>query len=236
MLAACLVAAGGWGARALAVQASGEYAPAAAGFDISWPQCGGAYPLLAEGDFAVAGVTGGRPFTANPCLASEFAWASAGGVLPSLYVNLAFGLSANGPCSAVDPACRPYDYGWSTARSAFLQAWAATSGASLDTRVWWLDVETGNIWSGDRFANSMVVRGAVSFFHSVHREVGVYSVAPMWRGITGGYAPPGVPNWVAGASDGRDYSRCFMPLWPGASVSMYQYLPPGAQFDGNHSC
>lgn len=224
------------GRAAVPAAAWGEYAPSASGYDISWPQCGGPYPSLAPHQFGVVGVTGGRPFTANPCFQSEFAWASGGGVVPSIYVNLAFGLSKQGPCSAVDPACLPFDYGWNTARDAFLQAWSATSGASLDARMWWLDVETGNIWSSDTFANSMVVRGAVAYFQSVHRQVGVYSVAPMWQSIAGGYAPAGVPNWVAGASDDRDYPKCYEALWPGAPISMFQYLPAGAEFDGNHSC
>ena len=41
------------------------------GYDISWPQCGKAYP--AGSAFGVVGVTDGKPYFGNPCLASEFA-------------------------------------------------------------------------------------------------------------------------------------------------------------------
>ncbi|MGH7903124.1 MAG: hypothetical protein ACREPA_03215 [Candidatus Dormibacteraceae bacterium] len=218
------------------VQAGGAYAPGGAGYDISWPQCGSPYPVLGAGEFAVVGITGGSPFAPNPCFTSEFSWASGGGVRPSVYLNVAFGKSTDGPCSPADPPCRPYDYGWNTARDAFLSAWVGTSGASLDARMWWLDVETGNTWSDDTFANSMVVRGAIDFLKTAHRRVGVYSTPSIWRTIAGGYAPADVPSWVAGATDGADYSMCFQPLWPGSTVPIFQYLPTGALFDRNHSC
>src|SRR4051794_41879977 len=61
VLGAAVLAAGVGGA-AVAV---GRY-----GNDISWPQCGGAFPTKAG--FGIVGVNGGRPFTQNPCLAAEW--------------------------------------------------------------------------------------------------------------------------------------------------------------------
>src|ERR1700694_6207071 len=47
------------------------YTPGSTGYDISFPQCGGAYPA---GSFGVVGVNGGYPFVHyNPCLADEYA-------------------------------------------------------------------------------------------------------------------------------------------------------------------
>ncbi len=40
------------------------------GHDISWPQCESAYSAL--GGFGIVGVTDGRAWSANPCLASEY--------------------------------------------------------------------------------------------------------------------------------------------------------------------
>src|SRR5438270_3491969 len=77
VLGAAVLAAGA-GTAAVAV---GRY-----GNDISWPQCGGAFP--AKAGFGIIGVTGGRPFTQNPCLAAEWQWALAAKGAPAYYMNL----------------------------------------------------------------------------------------------------------------------------------------------------
>src|SRR3984893_3704326 len=49
---------------------SAGYTPGSTGYDISFPQCGAAYP---GGAFGVVGVNGGYPFVHyNPCLADEY--------------------------------------------------------------------------------------------------------------------------------------------------------------------
>ena len=40
--------------------ATGTYPAGSAGYDVSWPQCGGPLPHLNRGDFGIVGVTGGR--------------------------------------------------------------------------------------------------------------------------------------------------------------------------------
>src|SRR3954471_18346071 len=40
------------------------------GVDVSWPQCELDLPAIGAG-FVTVGVNGGRPFTANPCLAQQ---------------------------------------------------------------------------------------------------------------------------------------------------------------------
>src|SRR4051794_41440597 len=77
VLGAAVLAAGVGGA-AVAV---GRY-----GNDISWPQCGGAFPTKAG--FGIVVVNGGRPFTQNPCLAAEWRGGPAeqGGAPP--YMNM----------------------------------------------------------------------------------------------------------------------------------------------------
>src|SRR5262245_46140254 len=56
------------------------------GYDVSFPQCGDALPV--RFDFGIVGITGGRSFTQNPCLAEQFAWAESAALPAGLYVNL----------------------------------------------------------------------------------------------------------------------------------------------------
>src|SRR3989440_12733133 len=60
------------------------YTPRSTGYDISFPQCGGAYPA---GAFGVVGVNGGYPFVHyNPCLADEYK----GSPRAALYINTGY--------------------------------------------------------------------------------------------------------------------------------------------------
>src|SRR5205823_1713192 len=47
---------------------------APATYDVSYPQCGGALPTNVDG--GIVGVNAGIVFSANPCLATEWAWAA----------------------------------------------------------------------------------------------------------------------------------------------------------------
>src|SRR5947207_1080662 len=101
------------------------------GNDISWPQCGGAFP--AQAGFGIIGVNGGRPFTQNPCLAAEWQWALSNRGAPAYYMNI------SNPGTA-DPS----GYGASAAAYALNYASSATGASSAVNHVWWLDVETAN--------------------------------------------------------------------------------------------
>jgi hypothetical protein len=207
--------------------AASPYAPGATGYDISWPQCGLPYPELAGGRLAIVGVTGGRPFTPNRCLRSEYLWAAAGGERPSLYVNLAYGVSARGPlhCAADNDRCRSYNYGYLAAQYAYTYAYLNSLGRTAYTPAWWLDVETANSWSSDTGLNAAVVRGAIDYLHTMHGAlVGVYSTPDEWQEIAGGLSPPGMPNWVPGAEGPNDVLKCLSPIWPGGQVWLIQWL------------
>jgi len=144
--------------------AAAHYPAAAVGNDISFPQCGHDYPDHAA--FGIAGVTGGRAFTGNPCFASEYHWAREAGSPASVYFNinyarpgyLTFATHAlDGPagrCAPTQNPCTAYNYGWNAAADAVDRG----DAAGADPAMWWLDVETVNYWADppDRALNARV--------------------------------------------------------------------------------
>ena len=218
------------------VLAAGPIPTSAVGSDISWPQCGTVYP--GGYSFGIIGVTGGHPFSGNDCYASEFAWAKSSGN-PQMYINLAYGQSPNGPlqCAVGDGGCQAYNYGYDSAQWARQYAHDQTGGASDSIGVWWLDVEFGNYWSDNQDLNSYVIQGALDYLQrTVGATVGVYSTSYMWGELTGGFAPPNTPNWVAGASALDDVGKCGASLWPGGQVWAIQYLNLDIDLDQNLGC
>ena len=170
------------------------------GNDISWPQCDGPYPGAHE--VGVVGVTGGRPFTTNPCLASEFAWARAsqmpGGA--QLYINLEIDGTSMGPhhCAVDDHACRAYDYGVVTVFDAIARA----QSVGVNAGFWWLDVEVGNYWNDlQPDWNQATVQGAIDAARSRGIDVGIYSSVDQWAQIVPPTYHPMVPTWLAVVGD-----------------------------------
>lgn len=219
--------------------AAGLYPSGAQGYDISWPQCGGAYPATPYA-FGIVGVTDGRAFTLNPCRASEYAWAqSASGAGPlALYMNLNYPVGStatqgqSGPYGSCkkNSACYAENYGWNAARYAFTQN---GSSAPLTASVWWLDIETGNSWSSATSLNADVIQGALAYLGGQGVTAGVYSTPSQWKTIAGVYAP-NVPNWSAGALASNPGALCSVPLYTGGVVWLTQYSSGG--FDANYSC
>jgi hypothetical protein len=236
LLASALLAASFLAALSYSAAAAGPIPSGATGSDISWPQCGTAYPPGYS--FGIIGVTSGRPNTGNDCFAGEFAWAQATGNA-NLYVNLAYGQSKVGPllCAEGDAGCEAYNYGYDSARWAQQYAHDQTGGASDSVGVWWLDVETENSWSDDRDLNSYVIQGALDYLQRTSgRTVGVYSTSWMWNEIAGNFGPPNTPNWVAGANGLDDVAKCSASFWPGAQVWAIQYLNFDIDLDQNLGC
>jgi hypothetical protein len=214
------------------------------GYDISWPQCGKAYP--AGSAFGVVGVTDGKPYFGNPCLASEFAWAAATPGGAEFYMNTANPGAASTAVNwyqqkAPDASCAPghdaacaYNYGFNAAANAVAYAQAQTAHAT-GTR-WWLDVETDNSWSPtDLGANVSSLRGSIDFLQRTPGVVvGIYSTHYQWTRIAGGTQLP-LANWVAGATSVNEAkSRC-TPAWSatGGPVVLTQAFGP---FDTNYAC
>jgi hypothetical protein len=234
-------------------QAASPAPPGSTGYDISWPQCGSSFP--SGGTFGIVGVTGGLAFSANPCLNAEYAWATTSTRIytAGLYINTGNPETASSnwpgragvgprPCSTTDLSdptnvnCA-YNYGWNAATDALNVATTNVGGAA-QTLPWWLDVEIGNSWNGSLAANSSTVQGYIDYQrgHSTG-TVGIYSTGSQWGQITGGYAVPSAPDWLAGASSVSDAaSLCNNPTssFSGGPVQLVQY--PNGRFDGNYVC
>ena len=191
------------------------------GNDISWPQCGGAFPTKAG--FGIIGVNGGRPFTQNPCLAAEWRWALTAKGAPAYYMNL------NNTGSS-DPA----GYGASAAAYALNYASAQTGASSATSHAWWIDVETANTWSSNQAANAAVVKGALTYLKQhTSKSVGIYSTGYQWGVITGGVRM-GAPVWAAGASSAASAPSMCGTGFTGRPVKLVQY--PAGSYDGDYKC
>lgn len=234
MLIACATA------LSLSTRAQAAVVPGGLGYDISWPQCGQAFPTD-HSEIDVVGVTDGHPFSANPCLGSEASWA-AGGVLPlEVYANLNWPTAAqashgaNGPrgaCASGDLLCEGYNYGY----NAVADAVQVANAAGVSAQVWWLDVETGDNWSGNDAANSAVIEGGVDGLRALGKTAGIYSITHMWTQLTNGLQLPDVPVWVPGPA-ALDYAGFYCNAansFDGGPVWMVQY--PRGGLDGDLLC
>ena len=201
-----------------------EYIPAhrgggpATGYDVSWPECGSTLPTIEQ--IAITGVDDGHPFSQNPCLQQEAAWA-AGAEDHAQYMVLdsPIGWSSahvleyayHGPagdCTATDYTCQSFNWGYNAAYADV--QYADSQGATSDK--WWLDIEvptstsinptgpncyTANFWICDTKLNSVVIVAAVAALEKQGKRVGVYSTKSQWQEITGGL-DLGLPIWIAG--------------------------------------
>ena len=199
-------------ATVLAVPGTASAAPAAVGYDVSYPQCGSTLPR--DPVFAVVGVNGGLSTRGNPCLSAQLSWAwGASGAVHSqpraqLYLNTANpgevrtqvttwpaeGTTPYGSCTGANTTACSWQYGWERAENtvdAFFTP--AAEAARVDGRpasyVWWLDVETVNTWqSGSDEAlarNRAALEGMTAFLESRGGQVGIYSTSQQWTQIAG---------------------------------------------------
>jgi len=204
-----------------AVQAAAidPYPTGQSGYDVSYPQCGGAPP---SGSFGIVGVNGRRPFSNNGCLAAEYA-AAPGPIAASLYINTgysgAYARSITPRCSTSSSSVsgtgrqqQAWAIGCSEAETSM--TYAGQQGATLVT-AWWLDVETANSWSSSNLSlNRYAIQGAVTRLAQSGLSAGIYSSASMWSTITGsGFTPAGLAaDWeTAGGSCSTPFTST--PVW-----------------------
>jgi hypothetical protein len=191
------------------------------GWDVSHPQCQRTLPD--SGGFAIVGVTGGRPFTSNPCFAEQHAWA-ASKAGHAVYVNT--GYPGRGD---------PVAYGRSVVDDAVARE--RTAGVS-GTSMWWLDVETVNTWDGTAQQNATVLDAMAARLQGLGARVGIYSTPRMWSEIAGTWAP-GLPVWYAtgpgtGTQAAQACSRSFAGSTP--AISQWVHEVAGHDIDRNLIC
>jgi hypothetical protein len=237
-----------------AAKPAGSAAPI--GYDISYPQCGGSYPTSVA--FGIVGVNAGVVYSANPCLASELAWAmAAGNRAPAFYANTADpgpAYSSHWPtgqqtpkvCDGSNAQACSYDYGWNAAQNSFADAVVAEQAAAAAP--WWLDVESGNSWETLEPAYGATVtsdtndqaalQGAIASLASQGiGTVGFYSAGSQWTSITGGTGSMFAtsPAWVAGFHKlNAAQAGCGTTSFTGGRVALTQY--PSSGFDADYSC
>jgi hypothetical protein len=223
------------------------------GYDISYPQCGGAYP--SKPAFGIVGVNRGIVFSANPCLASQVTWA--GGTRAQLYANTGNPgpvLSSHWPtgqqtprvCDAATPdsgACA-YDYGWNAGQDSYADATAAWTSLQLTGSpagvAWWLDVETSNSWRDDVSLNVAALHGELDALVArgvAGSRIGFYSTTVQWGQITGPTADfSAYPSWGAGSPNEKvAKSHCTStPGFTGGRLALVQY--PFSGFDADLAC
>ncbi len=201
--------------------------PVSVGFDVSFPQCGGALPP--SPGFGIVGVNDGHGFSTNPCLAFELVWAQdAANAAPAFYLNTQNPGPAGAPdwpvsqaspqaCAGNNSTGCAYDYGWNMASASYAavlsaeaQDGATAPAAAANAAHWWLDVETANQWETTQglYANNAStqsydqasLQGMLAYLQSVGAtEVGIYSTVRQWTAIMGvTSAFAGVPVWVPG--------------------------------------
>lgn len=230
----------------------------ATGYDISWPECGGAMPPSSS--VAIVGVDDGHLFSQNPCFDQELAWASSASE-QGLYmvVDSPIGWTSphvleyayHGPagdCTASEYACLSFNWGYNAATYAV--QWAESQGA--DQSQWWLDTElptsasinppgadcyAPNFWVCDPTYNDIVIQAAAAVLHGYGKSVGVYSTKTQWQSITGGMPFAG-PIWIAGydypAATYCDPANASTYWFALSAPRLVQSLP--AAFDPDTAC
>jgi hypothetical protein len=254
----CVSFAGAW----LSALVSGAAAGSTVGYDISYPQCNSSFPSAPA--FGIVGVTGGKPFSANPCLGtgdgpSQLAWAGMNAQLyantanpgPALSTHWPNGQTSPQPCNTAsnpgsDTAECAYDYGWNAAADSYQDAvnaynslgWASPGSTRTPVaNAWWLDVESANSWTANTTFNVDELQGEVDYLRSAGAaSVGFYATPSDWQTITGSTSSfAAYRSWIPGASSlSQAQANCAGGGITGGGVALTQY--PSNGFDADYQC
>jgi hypothetical protein len=257
-LLTCVIAAAAAFVLPLAT-AQARPSPTPVGNDISYPQCGRAYPSGQA--FAIIGVNGGKASNFNSCFTSQWAWAqrSKGGTdqpLAQPYINtgnpgdvLAQYNVTDWPSSSV--AADPYGScsgTWQNTRACAWQYGYQRASADMNAVAsyqpyqgrWWLDIETANSWTSDLAKNQASLEGMVYALEQAGNTVGIYASSSSWSTLFGPVAPSSplysLDEWRPGArSLNTAASNCALTPFEGDGiVAITQYVSNNLDFD--YSC
>jgi hypothetical protein len=187
--------------------------------------------------FVVVGLTAGRGFTANPCVASQAAWAKAHGVRTAAYLFPTYPTRAQlrrwgrtGPARSTSLEGRVYNVGWAEAADAI----AVLRRSGLRARAVWIDVEANRKrpWSADTGANTALVRGVAAAIRRAGFQPGVYTNSSSWTTYTDG-AHLGLPEWrtVGPRGQAQAVAACAAAPLGGGRVMMVQHWTSKADYD-----
>ena len=214
--------------------------PGILGGDVSWPQCSRALtgydlPMPAkDSGFVIIGLTHGRPFTDNPCLETQLAWAWSHEVPAMTYTMAAHPTDAqleatgrNGPWAPTTRADRLRNAGYAQARDAL----RTLDEAGFRPPMVWIDIEhlRKQPWpigsTAKHKANRHVLTGLMWGFADARMPFGFYSYANGWKEITGGWRLPEVPVWATAGRRDRDaaVAMCERPSFSGGPVLIAQW-------------
>ncbi len=218
------------------------------GNDVSWPQCSvaqGGYGLPMPPDtaqFVVIGLTKGLPFTANPCLAEQVAWAADRSVPAQAYTMAAYPTAAQlatygaaGPWAATTRWGRLANAGYAEATYTLAQL----GPARFAPRMVWVDVEprSAQPWPvGTRAReadNRAVITGLVRRLDEAGYAYGFYSNTSGWQTIPGSWWTPGTPAWVtAGPRTSADAAAmCVRPSFSSGPAHLAQWWDSTRDYD-----
>lgn len=207
------------------------------GQDISWPQCGSQPMPYDHVRFVVIGLTDGKSFTRNPCLARHLAWARRHHTWTAAYAFTTFPrdrhiatLGRTGPYDGRHWLGRVQNAAWKTA---LFNVRTLREHGFVTPHVW-IDVEASSSrpWTGNKAWNRAVLAAWTRAYRSAGYGVGVYSSRSIWHGIMGTHRPR-LPEWrTAGPASARAaLARCRESSFQGGHGVLAQWWDSRRDYD-----
>lgn len=182
------------------------------GNDISWPNCpvglgvpgrrSSNEPMPHEdARFVIIGLTNGRAFTRNPCIAKHVKHVKDRGLKAAAYTMLSYpnrseraAYGRKGPYDARTYVNRIANVGY--AQTAY--ALQTHRAAGLNSPIVWVDVEprAERPWSARDARNRALITGALRAIADARLSAGIYTYAYAWRDIVGDWRVPAAPLWA----------------------------------------